>query len=203
MDQTLICDGCGGQLAVDESAEIGTCIFCGRKKRLVEKTIVEHTGKVEVDGIATSSAKLTSAYQALKQTNLEKANKLYKEICDLEPENPYAWWGRYVCEYAFAEYYRFKDKYGNSGSDVKANILLECLQYADNAIQYADTDVKQIYIENSQSDRDFIEQVRNPKIQSENQNSQNQSDEKSRRKIVTIVVTVIIVLIAFSIIKGQ
>ena len=163
MMQNLVCDNCGGTLAVNGSGEIGTCIYCGTKKQLIEKvvTVVEHTGKVEIDGIATVSAKLTSAYQCLQTGNVEKANRLYKEITELEPQNAYAWWGRYLCEENFAQCYGFRDKYGNSDNITKANQILEILKYADFAIQYAEEDVRQKYIEETQEYRNFVEMVRN------------------------------------------
>ena len=136
MEQNLVCDNCGGTLAVDASGEIGTCIYCGTKKQLVEKVvnIIEHTGKVEVDGIATAAAKLTSAYQCLQTGNVEKANRLYKEITELEPQNPYAWWGRFLCEESFAQYYGFKDKYGKW-----SNAFYICDKQIENKIVFTNT----------------------------------------------------------------
>ena len=195
MEQNLVCDNCGGTLAVDASGEIGTCIYCGTKKQLVEKVvnIIEHTGKVEVDGIATAAAKLTSAYQCLQTGNVEKANRLYKEITELEPQNPYAWWGRFLCEESFAQYYGFKDKYGNSDNVTKANQVLEILKYADFAIQYAEDDVKQEYIARTQEYRDFVDSVRNQ------QNSM--PAPKPQKSKTGLIIGVSILVIIFIIIK--
>ena len=193
MEQDLVCANCGGTLAVDSNGEIGTCIYCGTKRQLVEKivTVVEHTGKVEVDGIATAASKLTSAYQCLQTGNVEKANRLYKEITELEPQNAYAWWGRYLCEEDFAKYYGFRDKYGNSDNITKANQVLEILQYADFAIQYAEEDVKQKYIEETQEYRGFVEMVRNqPAITPQKKSNKN--------VIIGIIVAMIIVIIIAS-----
>ena len=195
MDQNLVCANCGGTLAVDASGEFGTCIYCGTKRQLVEKvlTVVEHTGKVEVDGIATAAAKLTSAYQCLQTGNAEKANRLYKEITELEPQNPYAWWGRFLCEESFAQHYGFKDKYGNSDNITKANQVLEILKYADFAIQYADDDVKQEYIAQTQEYRDFVESVRNQL------NQQPVYQEKKSKK--GLIIGIIILVVIFIIVK--
>lgn len=190
MEQNLVCANCGGALAVDSNGEIGTCIYCGTKRQLVEKvvTVVEHTGKVEVDGIATAASKLTSAYQCLQTGNVEKANRLYKEITELEPQNAYAWWGRYLCEENFAKYYGFRDKYGNSDNITKANQVLEILKYADLAIQYAEEDVRQKYIEETQEYRNFVEMVRNqPAILPQKKTNKN--------VIIGIIVAVIILII--------
>jgi tetratricopeptide (TPR) repeat protein len=159
-ESDLVCPGCGGEIVPDSTGEFGTCIFCGRKIRLIEKTIVEHTGTVKVDGIAGITEKLTSAYQNLEQNNIEKANKLYKEICELDPNNANAWWGRFICELSFAEYYGFKDKYQQTGPVVKAQILQELLQYADRAIELAESkEIKNFYIEKTQDYRDFIASI--------------------------------------------
>jgi len=190
MEQNLVCENCGGTLVVDSNGEIGTCIYCGTKRQLVEKvvTVVEHTGKVEVDGIATAASKLTSAYQCLQTGNVEKANRLYKEITELEPQNAYAWWGRYLCEENFAKYYGFRDKYGNSDNITKANQVLEILKYADFAIQYAEEDVRQKYIEETQEYRNFVEMVRNqPAIPPQKKPNKN--------VIIGIIVAVIILII--------
>lgn len=192
LNQDLICPNCGGSIAVDASGEFGTCIYCGTKKQLVEKviTVVEHTGKVEVDGIATASAKLVSAYQCFQTGNVEKANRLYKEITDLEPQNAYAWWGRFLCEESFAKYYDFRDKYGNSDNETKANQVLEILKYADFAIQYAEEDVRNTYIQQTQAYRDYVESIHNQIL-----NPQNSAPKKNKtRLIVGIVITVIIVV---------
>lgn len=189
MQQDLVCPNCGGAMAVDSSGEFGTCIYCGTKKQLVEKTIVEHTGKVEVDGIATANSKLISAYQCLQAGNVEKANRLYKEITELEPQNPYAWWGRFVCEESFAKYYGFQDKYGNYDNVTKANQVLEILKYADLAIQYAQDDVKQQYIQQTQEYRDFVESVRNGQIP-------QAEPQKSHKKLIIVIVVAVVVLIA-------
>ena len=190
MEQNLVCENCGGTLAIDNSGETGTCIYCGTKKQLIEKvvTVVEHTGKIEIDGIATATSKLTSAYQCFQNGNIEKANRLYKEITELEPQNPYAWWGRYLCEENFAQHYGFKDKYGNSDDITKANQILEILKYADFAIQYANDDVKQQYIDQTQSYRDFVESVKN-------QPTTEPPPKSKKGLIIGIIVIVIIFLI--------
>lgn len=58
---------------------------------------------------------------------------------------------------SFAEYYGFRDKYQQTGTEVKARILEDLLQYADRAINLAESEeVKNFYIEKTQSYRDFI-----------------------------------------------
>lgn len=113
------------------------------KKQLVEKTVVEHIGKVDVDGIVTASSKLVSAYQCLQAGNAEKANLLYREITELEPQNPYAWWGHFICEESFAKYYGFQDKYGNDGNITKANQILSILdEITMNIEELSDSDIE-------------------------------------------------------------
>lgn len=160
--EDLKCEGCGGDLAIDKTGEIGTCIFCGRKRQLVEKTktVIEHTGKVEVDGIATVEAKLASAHNYIVQDKIDNANKIYEEILNIEPKNAFAWWGRYTCEMTISEHYGFKDKYGHSGLRVKANILENNLKFAESAVEYAEGDVKKGYEELVAQRRDEIQKLR-------------------------------------------
>ncbi|MBR3542945.1 MAG: hypothetical protein IKN82_04525 [Treponema sp.] len=189
---TIVCAQCGGTLAIDSSGEYGTCIYCGTKRQLVEKTVtvVEHTGKVEVDGIATAASKLTSAYQCLQTGNVEKANRLYKEITELEPQNPYAWWGRYLCEESFAKHYGFQDKYGNSDNITKANQVLEILKYADFAIQYAEDDVKEQYIAQTKDYRDYVEMIRNQ--------PQTEPSKKSKKGLIIGIIIAVIIFVIFA-----
>ena len=194
MEHSLICGNCGGTLAIDSSGEFGTCIYCGTKRQLVEKVInvVEHTGKIEVDGIVTSSSKLISAFQCLQTGNIEKANRLYKEITELDPQNSYAWWGRYLCEESFAKYYGFRDKYGNYDNIAKANQIVEILKYADFAIQYAEENVKRQYIEETQEYRDFVKNVSTQPFPSPSQ----ENNKVSNIGIIFIVIIIFILIMA-------
>ena len=47
-------------------------------------TVVERKGKIE--GIAAVASKLTSMYQYLQTRNVEKENRIYKEIAEMELE---------------------------------------------------------------------------------------------------------------------
>ena len=193
----LKCTGCGGEIVENITGEFGTCVYCGKKYRLIEKQIIEHTGTVIVDGIATVSAKLTAAYQSFLQNNVEKANKLYKEVCEIDPENPNAFWGRFLCELNFAEYYGYKDKYGNSSSIIKANIILDLLKYADLAIQYADDELKEYYQNFTQPYRDFVEEVRKQMAENQSKNNNLQREPSSKTGIIISILVILGIIVYF------
>lgn len=167
MPEELKCKQCGGDLVVDENNNYGTCIYCGTKYQLQHQTNSSLTAVV-IDGIATTDSKLTRAHQLIQENNLEAANKLYKEILIASPENPYAWWGRYLCESSFSEYYGYKDKYGNSGIYTKAQIISQNLNLAYSAIAHASAEIAEEYKKIIAEKEQFVEAVKNGTFDTKN-----------------------------------
>lgn len=152
----LECPNCKAPLELDDSQEIAYCKYCKTKISLAEH--IHH--HVQIDGIATSRATLTRANQLLQDNNYEAASKLFIEVLQSDPASYEAWWGRYCCENAFAAYYGYQDKYGNSGPYTKASIIAENLKkYAYRAIEYAPEEMKSAYRQAISDDEQFVQRV--------------------------------------------
>jgi len=139
------------------------CKVCGAINPLYDYyEVIEHTGEVKVDGIASTESLLSRARQYLDEGNYDTSKKLYKEVLEIDPYNHLAWWGCYCCEKGIAHYYRYQDKYGNSGPYTKANILADLIEkYGIKAIDCAPADCKQSYRAVLESDIQFIKDVNN------------------------------------------
>lgn len=121
---------------------------------------LEHTGEVKVDGIASTESLLLNARQYLEDNNYDKSLKLYKKVLEIDSGNHVAWWGCYCCEKGIASYYRYQDKYGNSGPNVKANILADLImRYGKKAVECAPEEYSEAYIKVLEPDIQFIEDV--------------------------------------------
>lgn len=121
---------------------------------------MQHTGEVKVDGVASTESLLFNARQHLDECNYDKALSLYKQVIEITPKSHVAWWGCYCCEKGIASYYHYRDKYGNSGAGVKANILTELiLKYGKKAIDYAPEEYSEAYRKALEPDIQFIDEV--------------------------------------------
>lgn len=143
------------------------CNVCGAINPLYDHYDVvrhEYSGKVEVDGIASVDSLLLSARGYLDDGNYDKALKLYKKVLEIDSERHVAWWGCYCCEKGIAAYYRYSDKYGNSGPDIKAGILSRLInKYGKKAVDSAPENYAQVYKEALMPDIQFVEDVRKSK----------------------------------------
>ena len=137
------------------------CNVCGAINPIFDSyQVIEYTGKIEVDGIATISNLAFRAKQLLESGNYDGALKLYKRILDCDADNHVALWGCYCCEKGIAAYYRYKDKFGNSGPLVKANILSEIInKYGRKAVECAPSNCAQAYSQILQIDIQFVNSV--------------------------------------------
>lgn len=139
------------------------CNVCGSINPLYDSYNVvrhEHVGNIKVDGIASVESLLARARQYLDNSNYDNALKLYKSVLEKDATNHIAWWGCYCCEKGIAAYYRYTDKFGNSGPRVKANILAELInKYGNKAIDYAPGGYSQSYRDALKPDIQFVESV--------------------------------------------
>ena len=97
----------------------------------------------------------------LLDANYDKALKLYKKVLEIDSKNHVAWWGCYCCEKGIASYYHYRDKYGNSGPYVKANILADLIiRYGKKAVDYAPEGYSEAYRQVLEPDIQFIEALK-------------------------------------------
>jgi hypothetical protein len=138
--QPAICTSCGGQIDVDDIDlnGYGECKFCHTSYKVRDV--------ITIDGLPTARSLLQAASHSIEDGNAEKAVKQFNEILEIKPNCHEAWWGLYLCNCYFDRYYNYKDKYGNSGPLIKANILANTInKYAMRAIEYAPKDISAQY----------------------------------------------------------
>ncbi len=153
--QPAICVNCGGSLKVDDIDLNGfcECTFCHSSHKVIDI--------ITIDGLPTVKSLLTDAEFCMDDGNLEKAVKLFNEVIKIKPNCHEAWWGLYACNQAFDSYYGYKDKYGNSGVQTKASIMLNTInKYAQRAIKYAPPEKAESYKNAIKDNMSFIESVR-------------------------------------------
>jgi len=150
----LKCSSCGANLEVDDALTVGFCQYCGAKYMLEEKINVS----IKVDN--NNDNKISMALEYIDSGNYEKADKIFKQVLEDDVTNHKAWWGRYICETHYAKYYGYMDKYGNTGPYVKAQMIIDNLKLAYNAIKNAPEDVKVTYRIKIADDERFIENLK-------------------------------------------
>ncbi len=116
----LVCPNCKGHLQADTSKGIAICPNCGTQINMVER--------ISIDGIPGVQTHIDRGEGLFACGKYEEANQAYKDALILDPKNCEAFYGRYLCEMKFAEYYGFRDDYGHSGPMVEANIRLNLLK---------------------------------------------------------------------------
>lgn len=160
-DKALRCSECGrtddSKFVFDSSGKFFTCV-CGAVNKLYDSYTI-----TKIEGIATVETRLRRADQLISAGEFDKADSLCKEILEIEPECHEAWWCRYLCAVAVAEYYGYQDQYGRNDPYTKASIHAKNLEFANRAIEYAPEQVKAVYLQQTQEDRDYIRDVRDGK----------------------------------------
>ena len=158
-NQVLRCQECGrtdqSKFVFDPSGKFFTCA-CGAVNKLYDTYNI-----TKIEGIATVDSRLRHIEQLLDDGNVDKADGLCKEILAIEPECYQAWWYRYLCASAVSAYYGYEDQFGRRDPHSQAQVRENNLRFADRAIQYAPEAIKSQYIQQSQQDRNYINNVRN------------------------------------------
>lgn len=93
------CPGCGGELKLNPALEKGICIYCGK-----EILVAEAIQRAIVDGLQTSDAAITRAYQKLEDGDVDGARSDFLHVIDLKPTFGEAHFGVFVCALFEAEY---------------------------------------------------------------------------------------------------
>ena len=57
----LTCPNCGADIQLDETKEYGFCTYCGTKI-MQDKLVIEHKGKISIDGIVSEQSYLDRAF---------------------------------------------------------------------------------------------------------------------------------------------
>ncbi len=154
--QPAICSNCGGRVNVDDVDLNGfaECEYCFTSHKIIDI--------ITIDGLPTAKSYLIVANQAVDDGKLEKAVEYYNKVIEIKPNCHEAWWGLYICNNAFDEYYGYEDKYGNTGILTKATIMYNTLKkYAYRAIEYAPDGVSKSYKLKIREKENFIQAAQN------------------------------------------
>jgi tetratricopeptide (TPR) repeat protein len=163
---SAVCPNCGGNLQLDPSMGRGYCLHCGSNIIIedgVQRQKIELSGKVEVDGIATVNSSLMRANQLFDSGDYDNAVKAFKKVLEADPSSHEAWWGAYLCEMAFAEYYRKLYNESRSGAKWADTIIENLNTYAYRAIEYAPQETKQRYQAAIKEDEEFAQKYQSRK----------------------------------------
>ena len=93
----LKCPNCGAKIQLDNTREFGFCSYCGTKLAQ-EKIIVEHRGKIAVDGIAEKDALLERGFGFIKEGQFEQAASRFDRALDVDPHCYDAYLGKLMCD---------------------------------------------------------------------------------------------------------
>ena len=130
------CPGCGGELKLNPALEKGICIFCGK-----EIIVADAIQRAMVDGIQTSDAAITRAYQKLEDKNPDGAMADFKHVIDLKPTCAEAHYGCFICALFEAEYYRHLNQgLQRNLFDYIDNLTNAVETYGKRAVQFASSE---------------------------------------------------------------
>ena len=96
------CENCGGILAVDSSLKAAICPFCGAAY-VVQDSINYYNTSIKVENMhadvvnitdeSSSEARLKAAEALMRINDYDKAEKEYKKVSELAPQNHLGWYG--------------------------------------------------------------------------------------------------------------
>lgn len=155
----LMCKHCANtdveKMSFTQGGKYLHCCVCNAETPLYDAYIVYK------EDLSERVESLVSLGQHMMDTGeYDHATRKFKAALELAQDCHAAWWGLYVCEKYFAAYYGYQDKYGNSGSVVKANILADLIdKYGNMAIKSAPDEIASLYCDSISDDRRYIQGV--------------------------------------------
>ena len=135
--KSAVCPECGGRLVIDPlSPSSGKCQSCGYTTLIAG-----------VPGFTAEKAAWINAIHQMEDGETDRADKFFKQIIETRPDYGEAYFGRFECAIAVAEYYKSLNRNMARCLPDYVEALQEALnKYAKRALQYApDEDTKQTY----------------------------------------------------------
>ncbi len=80
----MVCPNCGANFEFSDDREFGFCNYCGTKV-VQDTTIIEHRGRISVEGIANINAILDRVTLLLEYSNFDDALKYIEKALDINP----------------------------------------------------------------------------------------------------------------------
>ena len=82
----LNCPNCGAQLEAEAGRDMYFCTYCGAKI-IEEKTRIEVSGNVSINGVATGESLINRAESLLGIMNYQKAGEILEQVLSMDPYN--------------------------------------------------------------------------------------------------------------------
>lgn len=131
----LTCPNCGANVDIDEKREMAFCTFCGTKL-VQDKLIIEHTGKVSVDGIADEKSLLERAALFIEEKKWDSANRYCNKVLDLNAHCSKAYALKLLIDYQVSSLEELK----------KINYPLDKNENYQKILRFSDTDFANKFI---------------------------------------------------------
>ena len=96
-----VCPNCGGFVKIDASSKAAICTHC--KQPFISEEAINnyithiehlHAENVTINDDRTAAARLEAGEANLKLKHWPEAENVFKEVCDLTPQDYRGWWGR-------------------------------------------------------------------------------------------------------------
>lgn len=132
----LNCPNCGAQLDLDDNRDFGFCQYCGTKV-VREKTIIEHTGTVKIEGMADADSLLDRAFILIESGDFDKADVCLDKVLALNPKCAKAYMGELLCQLKLNDMEQLRkhskplNKYSNYNNAVRFAKNEELVAYKD------------------------------------------------------------------------
>ncbi len=125
----LKCPACGADIQLNDEKEYGFCSYCGTKI-VQDKTVIEHTGKIAVDGIASEKSLLDRAFIYIEDGNFFSADEYLEKVLDMNPTCSKAYFGKLLCQ-----------KHSKTADDLILNLSepLDNNSNYEKAVRFADS----------------------------------------------------------------
>lgn len=126
--KSAVCPECGGRLVIDPlSPSSGKCKSCGYTTLIAG-----------VPGFSAEKAAWINAVHALEDGDFDKADSFFKKIIETKPDYGEAYFGRFECAIATAEYYkRLNSQMQRCLSDYSEAVNDAVTRFGNRAVQYA------------------------------------------------------------------
>ena len=176
----LKCPSCGASINLDSDKEFGFCSYCGAKI-MQDKIVVEHKGKVSIDGITSENALLDRAFLFVEDGKFDQASEYFERVLDINPRCSSAYLGKLLCQLKYRStsvlvdnvekplnnYENFKKAKRFASTEEKANIealereVLNRIEGIEKAYQAnIDASYQRIQEQNDYLDKNKNEQIK-------------------------------------------
>ena len=188
---TVKCPQCGAELDISDDRAFMFCSYCGSKVTF-EKQLVEISGTITVDGIASLDAVIERAEYFLSSRDFDTAISYFNKALDLSPRCSCAYWGLLMCKVKVTS---------NEALISKAQRINNYTEYK-NAINFAESSEKKLYEDISKTIEDRISVSNTKKAEIENAIQELQKKDKPLSVALFILLVIATITLPFAFVKN-